>query len=619
MMDRLRGCLSGYGGPVFPTKADRIMSRYRPIAPKPALPCISDVERSVSSAVTLECIRQVPEAATAMTPKQKSKRVRKRSSKDFEGQLNPTKRPALEALTSQANEKLQSVKGMSYGLATEATPMLIQEDAGFMERAAASAPSSMFPLDKTRKVVQSSNYGYGGCFTELIRGIAGLPTANHVYNLLQHQQQQPQAPNFLNVLPEQPSIGQPVEQQQGESYIQCKVRESKDSVKDELCSDAFWSCFSEGDMRQNAYARAASEEAQQSGLDEEGIVDENDQREGIVTLSLLPEEPTRGLGSRVESPTLSTSSSDSSHTSTYGTTLACIEQVYGHSSEPVMLTDDASHMLLWVNQAYSKACKGNLNMLAPFIDPLGVPTQLGQFQLQLEGQGECSSATLWGFLKKFVVDMANRNPPRWLPPQVMAPPNNAKVESTFGLPAFPHGHGVSKHVSSSPLHAPKVITPQPIRLVGSMVSLESVSETQNGDALIGTLELVKQQLEEGNLPGFITDASNVVRWVNSAYKVMVGQPECPWLASTMKEGGGGFSPTITGEVFLSCNVEVPRLAASFSGRVNVQWTRNTGERSCMTLPCDVSAYVDSYFKRMWLWRFDIQASLSLTCGAERFA
>ncbi|MCO5561185.1 hypothetical protein L7F22_014806 [Adiantum nelumboides] len=612
-MERLRASLCGYGGPIFATEADRIMSRYRPIAPKPALPCVSDVERSASSAIIIDnlTVRQVPDSSTTPS-KQKSKRVRKRSLKEAEGQLQPAKRPALDGLSSQVGHKLQS---FPCGLATEASPMLIQEDAGFMERAAASAPPSMFPLEKTRKSIQNNSYGYGGCFTELIRGIAGLPTANHVHNLLQHQQQQQQLPSLLEVLPQHCSVGQRPKQCQDESQEQRLQRETRET-RDELCSDAFWSCFTDGDPKESVRERATSEEGPQSGLDEEGMDGESDQRKGIVTLNLLPEVPTRA-----ESPTQSTSSCGSSHASAHCMSLARMERVYGHSPEPVILTDNKNYKVLWVNQSYSKACKGNSNMLLPFIHPLGAPMQLGQFQLQLESHSESTSATLWGFLKKFVVDMANRNASKWLSSDVSTAVHNASVESRSGLPTLPQPYslGMSNWESSDTLNSPRVITPQPVRLVGSMVSVESLAEIQNGNVVAASLELVKKQSEEGKMPGFITDTSNVVRWVNSAYKVMVGQPECPWLASTMREEGGCGAPTITGEVLLTCNVEVPTSVVSFSGRANVQWTKNTGERSCMTLPCDVSAFVDGYSKRMLVWKLDAQASLSLTCGAKSLA
>ncbi|MCO5574154.1 hypothetical protein L7F22_027934 [Adiantum nelumboides] len=609
-MERLRASLCGYGGPIFfATKADRIMSRYRPIAPKPALPCVSDVERSASSAITIDnlTVRQVPDSSTTSS-KQKSKRVRKRSLKEAEGQLQPAKRPALDGLSSQMGHKLQS---FTCELATEASPLLIQEDAGFMERAAASAPPAMFPLDKTRKSIQNNSYGYGGCFTELIRGIAGLPTANHVHNLLQHQQQQQQLPSLLEVLPQHCSVGQRPKQRQDESQEQHLQRETRD----QLCSDAFWSSFTDGDAKENARERATSEEGPQSGLDEEGIDGEIDQRNGIVTLNLLPEVPTRA-----ESPTQSTSSCCSSHASAHCMSLARMERVYGHSPEPVILTDNKNYKVLWVNQAYSKACKGNSTMLSPFIHPVGAPMQLGQFQLQLESQSESTSATLWGFLKKFVVDTANHDTSKWLPSNVSTAVHNATVKRRSGLPTLPQPFslGMSNWASSDTLNSPRVITPQPVRLVGSVVSVESLAEIQNGNAMAASLELVKKRSEECEMPGFITDMSNVVRWVNSAYKVMVGQPECPWLASTMKDGGCG-APTITGEVLLTCNVEVPTSAVCFSGRANVQWTKNTGERSCMTLPCDVSAFVDGYSKRMLVWKLDAQASLSLNCGAKSLA
>lgn len=615
-MEHFRGCLIGYSGHVgsLPSKADRIMSRYRPIAPRPTLPYIPEPDKSASSAITSDNLYVRPqdsEAPTSIAPpftKQKSKRVRKRPVKEADSK-EPSKRLAMANLLNLA-ERGQSC----HGFAADVVQLSISEDVGFMERAAASAPSSVFPLEKGKKIVADYSYGYGGCFTEMIRGIAGLPSAAHVQTLLQQQQQQQlqqPAAMYLNVPKKEPA-----KLLVDEAPGQGSAKEERDVVKEEFSSDAFWSCFSGESMRERVPERATSDEQQQSGLDEEKSDGEDDGRRRVVTLNLLP-----------ESPTISTcSSTPKGMLNMRCNSLLNVEQVYGQSSEPVVLVDDLSCTVLWVNQGYLKVCKDTTNMPASFIDPLGVPTQLGQLQVQVDGQSECISATLYGFLKKLVVDMGDRGVPHHACTAFSSAvkevctqtlPSIIGLNGSKSLPQNSKDMQVTSMTSTNNLPVgSRVITPQPVRLVGSVVSLESITEFQNRGISDCSLELVKKQMDEESLPGFITDEAKVVRWVNTAYKTMIGQPECPWLVSTMKRTRSVEPPTITGEVLLSCNVDIPASVMSFSGRANVQWTRSTGERSCMTVPCDVYSFVDSNASRRRLvWRFDIQASLSLTCGS----
>ncbi|KAH7426436.1 hypothetical protein KP509_10G001800 [Ceratopteris richardii] len=608
-MERFRGSsITGYGNhaATVPSKAERIMSRYRPIAPKPAIPCnVSELERSVASSITFDsfCARQVPDACVPISstqpPKTKSKRVRKRSCKDNEVQQPLTKRQALDPSVGQACEKPPTFERFSYGLPTESTPILMQDDAGFMERAAASAPLSVLPPEK-RQVLQSNGSSNGGCFSEMIRGIAGVPPVNRVNNLLQQQPCQRELSNPLCQQALLPAFGQSLK---GENPTQC----SRSLSKEDLSVNFAWLCnqmavdpqeqASERTSSEQTGEKAFSEDVQESGLDEEGNAKENNQRRSMVTLSLLPEATTR-----LESPTPSTCSTDSSQMSSSYTTIPCLRQTYGEVPEPLVLVDDLTHKVLWLNQGYSRACRGNPTTLqAPFVDLLGAPMQTGRFQLQLQGQPDCTFATLWGFSGK-----------------TSAVRGGTKTDQNAVLLCGQQPETPSDASGdTNPFHRSKVIIPQPIRLVDSVISVESITDVQNGNVGSVSLEHAKRQLEESNLPALITDSLNVVRWVNTAYKAMVGQPKCPWLTSTVKDGGfsSKASPTITGEVLLSCNVKIPTFAMCFSGRVNVQWTRNTRERSSMTLPCDVTAVMAEHARKMLVWRFDIHASLSLTCAA----
>ncbi|KAH7439453.1 hypothetical protein KP509_04G061600 [Ceratopteris richardii] len=195
--------------------------------------------------------------------------------------------------------------------------------------------------------------------------------------------------------------------------------------------------------------------------------------------------------------------------------------------------------------------KGTVN--APSADMLWEPSRVAQFQIHLEGQSKFIPATLWRLSRKLAMNVEGL-----ISVETITAISNAKLELKYS----------SEHVES--------------------------------------------QLEASNLPGLIADLLNVVRWVNTAYKAMVGQPECPWLMSTVHS----WSPTIAGVVLLSSNVDNPTSASSFSGRVNVKWTRrSSGHRTSMTLQCDVTACGTEHSRRMLASQFDIHAGLGLTCPA----
>lgn len=662
-------CLTRYGSiaPVLPSKADRIMSRYRPIAPKPmalSFPPPPDADRSASSAVSVDA-RPALDASRSSG----SRRTRKRKM-DFVASPNRGSKRAAVSVKSDGNRERSSVSNsgcaaerkvigvmrsqadafsaggvvcargglgscasmettesseasvlgdvpavaagaISSGL-MESTRMM-EQDAGFMERAAASAPASVLP---ERRLKSSRSGG----FTEMIRGITRLPSAADVHSLMQQPRSCAEgmpscsssstglAGEGLSITAAPPSFCEQIhgesrtfeQRQEGRSaeLVTLRLLPEAPSRADCLSSD---SCVSICDLRD------------QPSQERKGIFGSSSSRTN--TLSLFGDEICPSTNFLRESVC----------------DLSVIEQIYGNSSEPVLLAGEAQNVL-WLNRAYERAFKDAIErqagtdfLVVPFIDPLGIPTRMGRFNVQLQGRG-CLWATLWGFLKKFVVDAGadgSYSPSRWGFPV-------KKSDSFNHTDARPPTRGVCdkrhcRDLGNADCASGKkcgVIVPQPIRLVGSTVSLESITDIQREASRVSeSLELVKKQLEDGSSPAFITDSSNLVRWVNMAYKQMVGQPECPWLASTVNDSKGASSPTsplptplLTGEVLLVSNVDVPQWASAFSGRANIQWT-NTGERSYMTVPCDVSRLDECCSgKAMLVWKFDIEASLRLTCG-----
>ncbi|RWR72069.1 hypothetical protein CKAN_00026100 [Cinnamomum micranthum f. kanehirae] len=138
-----------------------------------------------------------------------------------------------------------------------------------------------------------------------------------------------------------------------------------------------------------------------------------------------------------------------------------------------------------------------------------------------------------------------------------------------------------------------VLTPQPVRPVGSWVTLERVTGTcLGGSGVVSTEkeEIVVRSLDSDTCPAFVSDGWNRVTWTNDAYRRMVG--------------GGEGEEVVVGLAFKD---EIPETLRGFSCRVRVQYTCRK-ERHSMTVPCDV-------WRMMrcggFAWRLDMKAALSL--------
>ncbi|KAH7439455.1 hypothetical protein KP509_04G061800 [Ceratopteris richardii] len=87
----------------------------------------------------------------------------------------------------------------------------------------------------------------------------------------------------------------------------------------------------------------------------------------------------------------------------------------------------------------------------------------------------------------------------------------------------PHSSHEVYHVSCTDISCTRIIVPEPRRPVCSVISVETITAISNAKLeLKYSSEHVESQLEASNLPGLIADLLNVVRWVNTAYKAMVG-------------------------------------------------------------------------------------------------
>ncbi|KAK6245901.1 hypothetical protein QQP08_023036 [Theobroma cacao] len=154
-----------------------------------------------------------------------------------------------------------------------------------------------------------------------------------------------------------------------------------------------------------------------------------------------------------------------------------------------------------------------------------------------------------------------------------------------------------------------VIAPQPIRPVGSSISVGCISEDPSLTPPMQVpkkSEEVEEEVESEALPAVISDSNNKVRLANSAYKEMVGQPECPWLDSMVTvEGraGGNSCKRICGEVMLHLSdSRVPVTSNRFSCWVRIDWGSD-GKKSSINAFCDVIRLSCQSKDYLFTWRF----------------
>ncbi|TVU00892.1 hypothetical protein EJB05_53670, partial [Eragrostis curvula] len=148
------------------------------------------------------------------------------------------------------------------------------------------------------------------------------------------------------------------------------------------------------------------------------------------------------------------------------------------------------------------------------------------------------------------------------------------------------------------LKVPEVVTPRPGRPPRTTISIDS-SNNMVGDKLAAangvgvskkTMKEVAAEVEHDGRPVIASDGHNRVLLMNDAYKVMVGQPVCPWLDALP---GASASRCINGTVVL--NVQTFRLTS-----------RLPNARGAFLCTARISWECD-----------DAMASLTLLCAIER--
>ncbi|KAK4274624.1 hypothetical protein QN277_017818 [Acacia crassicarpa] len=161
----------------------------------------------------------------------------------------------------------------------------------------------------------------------------------------------------------------------------------------------------------------------------------------------------------------------------------------------------------------------------------------------------------------------------------------------------------------TPTSVSMVIAPRPVRPLGSTITVGCINEDPSHPPAAQAPKMpeeVEQEVESEALPVVISDSNNQVRMVNSAYKEMVGQPECPWLDSMVT--GDGRLPCrsckrISGEVTLRlCDSSIPVSSSGFTCWVRIEWKTNE-KISSLNAFCDVIRLSCESRDYLFKWRF----------------
>ncbi|CAN0905719.1 hypothetical protein LINGRAHAP2_LOCUS23835 [Linum grandiflorum] len=172
-----------------------------------------------------------------------------------------------------------------------------------------------------------------------------------------------------------------------------------------------------------------------------------------------------------------------------------------------------------------------------------------------------------------------------------------------------------------PHSATNVIAPQPVRPVVSSIRVGCINETPGVVPHQKKPEQVEEEVESDVLPAVISDSNNKVRLANSAYKEMVGQPECSWLNSMVAGNDRlGFSSSccqrISGEVALHLSdSKVPVSSNGFSCWVRIEWG-SQGKKSSVNAFCDVIRLSCKSKDYVFTWRFHTPARQGSQIGSN---
>ncbi|KAI4316607.1 hypothetical protein L6164_024573 [Bauhinia variegata] len=176
-------------------------------------------------------------------------------------------------------------------------------------------------------------------------------------------------------------------------------------------------------------------------------------------------------------------------------------------------------------------------------------------------------------------------------------------EEVIDLNTVPEEKDLLKHLQGQNVN---VIAPQPIRPVVSSISVGCINEDPTLPPPANASkkrEEVEKEVEAEAWPAVISDSNNKVRMANSAYKEMVGQPECSWLDSMVTSDGRLPCRRISGEVTLNVGDSViPNSSNGFQCWVRIEWRTNDNKSSVDTY-CDVIRISCESSDYLFAWRF----------------
>ncbi|XP_004290979.1 PREDICTED: uncharacterized protein LOC101290919 [Fragaria vesca subsp. vesca] len=190
---------------------------------------------------------------------------------------------------------------------------------------------------------------------------------------------------------------------------------------------------------------------------------------------------------------------------------------------------------------------------------------------------------------------------------LLKPSGGEKLIDLNSVAEIPEEKDLLKQLQGTPSPAttptsPNVIAPQPIRPVGSSISVGCISTDPSSAPAVQAPkkpEDVEKEMESEALPAIISDSHNKVRMANAAYKEMVGQPECSWLDSMVATP----CKRISGEVALQLSdTRVPTSSNGFSCWVRIEWG-NEMDKHAINAFCDVIKLACESKDYLFTWRF----------------
>eukprot|EP01018_Ginkgo_biloba_P007012 Gb_02773 [translate_table: standard] len=655
-------CFARYGqSSIFTSKTDQIMSRYRPIAPKPttvtanpggsnsSVDSQSEKRSSIrkGSAESGRPIRNRKRALDSTgTP---SPRGQKRprgcnNPNNLASERSPIGHTAAPKTVVNGSfgypldcrvEGTFAQKLNGPGLVIDTSGVILEKDSGFMERAAASAAPGVLS-QREMNIRNTKSVEVGGHHQGLVTGMmsrgGGLSNSAkkrdcvaNIQALLNNSNMQCGSgsgffktsgkglmfPIVSSANDLQQEISCPIEGNE-KTLVTLPLLPDTPSCKDSILAFSASKLTGDSDQKGNMHS-LSSEEVQLRLFSRE-----------ICQKEAGPSESTSQISSDKKSP----------ESTEFGPVveLSYLKQMYSDSVDPViLLLDNESQDVLWFNSAYERMVKAAEERTSNDNPPIINPTPIACFSFNSEIEGiKISKATLWGIMKNFPTS------------QIIGASDQGFHENgghnlmldSSSPSAHLHQHmqrlrgeaisGISLSLQSLSPMKKGVIMPQPVRPVGSSVTIEYIKDTNlQIPPLCKSKDEIEEEIESEALPALLSDSKSRVRLANFAYKKMVGQPECSWLESTgcqsnKSEGSSNLSSPagnrINGEVIL--NYQLPSSASAFSCCARIQWINNSGEKSSIRAPCDVVRIITSDCKDcVYAWKFQIVAAFRPNCEA----